>query len=119
MSAIPDVEVYRPRPRAVVVECKGEHDLATHDQMERLLADLVEANDLVVIDVTEAEFIDSSFIHNLVKVDGAARSHGARVRLQYSTAPIVARALELSGILARIEHAATREDALATGPEPH
>jgi hypothetical protein len=35
------------------------------------------------------------------------------LRLQYGTALIVRRALELSGILSRIEHASTREQALA------
>jgi anti-anti-sigma factor len=114
MSILPDVEVLQPRPGAVVVECRGEHDLTTSESLARLLTELVATNDLVVIDISEAEFIDSSFLHNLVKADRLARPRGTRVRLQFGTAPIVARALEVSGILMRIEHASTREEALGS-----
>ena len=112
MSAIPDVELLRPRPGAVVVECKGEHDLTTSDELGTLFAGLVAENDLVVIDVSEAEYVDSSFLHNLVKADRVASARGARVRLQFGTAPIVRRAFELSGVLARLEHVSTRDEAL-------
>ena len=103
----------KPRPGAVVVECTGEHDLATSESLGRLLTELVATNDLVVIDVSDAEFIDSSFLHNLVKADRLARPRGTRLRLQFGTAPVVVRALEMSGILNRIEHAPTREEAIA------
>jgi anti-anti-sigma regulatory factor len=69
MSAIPDIGVLRPRPGVVVVECKGEHDLSTSDALEQLFTALVSENDLVVVDVSQAEFVDSSFVHNLVKAD--------------------------------------------------
>lgn len=110
---LPDLEVLRPRAGAVVVVCTGEHDIATSRDLEQLLADLVAENDLVVVDVTRAAFIDSSFLHNIVKAERASRARGARLRLQVGTDLIVARALEVSGILGRIEHAHTREDALA------
>ena len=57
-------------------------------------------NILVVIDVTEAVFIDSSFLHFVVMANKAAGVHGGRRRLQVGTAPIVKSALEVSGILA-------------------
>src|SRR3954471_1449736 len=121
MSALPDVEelvdveLNRPRPGAVVVQCRGEHDLTTCVALEHLLTELVAENDLVVIDVSEAEFIDSSFIHNVIKAHRLSLPRGSRVRLQVGTAPVVRRALELSGLLARIEHAPTREQALGRG----
>ena len=113
MSILPDVEVLQPRPGAVVVECRGEHDLTTSESLGRLLTELVATNDLVVVDVSDADFIDSSFLHTLVKADRLARPRGTRLRLQFGTAPIVARALEVSGILERIEYAGTREEAIA------
>ena len=113
MSSLDDVAVSRPRAGAIVVECTGEHDVTTSEEIGNLFAELVVGNDLIVIDLSEAEFIDSSFIHNLVKLDRLARLRGTRIRLQFGTAPIVARALELSGTLDRFEHATTRADALS------
>ena len=112
MSGIADVEVLRPRSGAAVVECTGEHDMATSLEFERLLAELVSGNDLVVVDVSHAQFIDSSFLHNLVKADRLGRARGTHVRLQFATAPGVRHALEVSGILDRIESVSTREEAL-------
>ncbi len=96
-----------------VVECTGEHDCTTQEAIDRLFAGLVMENELVVIDVSEAVFIDSSFLQSLVKADRLARERGARLRLQHSTTFIVLRALEISGILTFLDSVATREDALA------
>ena len=113
MSVLLDVELLHPRERAVVVKCTGEHDLLTSPALEELLIELVASNDLVVIDVSEAEFIDSSFLHEIVKADRLARPGGTRVRLQVGSRSIVKLALEVSGILGGIESAPTREAALA------
>jgi anti-anti-sigma factor len=96
-----------------VVECKGEHDLTSRDEIGRLLSSLVARNELVVVDVSEATFIDSSFIHNVLKGNRLAVERGARFRLQHGTEPIVRRALEVSGILAQLENVTTRDEALA------
>lgn len=111
-----DVEVRRPSRHIAVVELHGEHDVATKDRLEHLLADEIAANDLVVIDVTDAEFVDSSFLHNLVKADRLARSRGSRFVLQMGTARIVRSAIEISGILHSLHWAGTREEALGTAP---
>jgi anti-anti-sigma factor len=113
MACLTDLEVLHPRPGVAVVECTGEHDLTSKDEFERLLSGLVVGNGLVVVDVSEAKFIDSSFIHNLVKADGLARQRGSRFRLQHGTELIVRRALEVSGILTYIESVSTRGAALA------
>ena len=110
---IPDLDVLRPRVGAAVVELHGEHDLATKTEVRELLTSLVETNDLVVIDVTDARFIDSSFLHNLAEADRLARSRGSRLRLQLGTASIVRKALEVSGLLERLDCAPDREQALA------
>jgi anti-anti-sigma factor len=98
-----------------VVECKGEHDIATRDQIRELFARLVAENDLVVIDVSAAQFLDSTFVLNLVTADRASRERGTSVCLQAGTEPIVRRMLEVSQILTLIEHARSREEALAKG----
>jgi len=112
LEMIPDVDVLRPRVGAAVVELHGEHDLATRSDIRELFTSLVEANDLVVVDVTDARFIDSSFLHNLAKAHRLAQGRGSRLRLQLGTAPIVRRALEVSGLLEYLDCAPDREQAM-------
>ncbi len=102
----------RPRKNAAVVECRGEHDLPTRQELADLLKRLIENNELVVVDVSEAELIDSSFVNNLFIANGLARRHGKRFRLQFATAPIVSRVLEISGIFSQLDCVGNREDAL-------
>ena len=113
MACLSDLYVFHPRPGVAVVECMGEHDCTSKNELGRLFSELVTENELVVIDVSEAEFIDSSFLHNLVLADQLARQHNSRVRLQHSTTHTVRRALEISGILAVLDSVMTREEALA------
>lgn len=107
-----DVQVERPMPGGAVVTFTGEHDLATKDAVEALLGSLIEESDHVVVDVSAAEFVDSSMIHILFKADRAARLRGSTFRLQIGTAPIVRKALELGGLLEQLDCASTREEAL-------
>lgn len=85
-----------PRPGVVVIEFRGDHDLITADAVEGLLAVLISGNDLIVVDLSEADFIDSSFLHHLVRRSGCARrredDEGA-----HGQASVVVRALMSSG----------------------
>lgn len=110
---IPDLDLLRPRAGAAVVELHGEYDLATRSEIRDLFTSLVETNDLVIIDVTDALFIDSSFLHNLANAHRLAQRRGSRLRLQLGTAPIVRAALEVSGLLEFLDCAPDREQAMA------
>ena len=107
-----DVHILRPSFGQAVVELNGEHDLETKEMLQKLLTSLIEENDLVVVDVSEAEFIDSSVLHTLLVADELAQQRGSRFRLQLGTAAIVEKALELSGLLDRLEVVPDREQAL-------
>jgi anti-anti-sigma factor len=115
MTSIADMNVARPRAGTAVVECVGEHDLSTREETGELFRALLVDHDLVVVDVTDAKFIDSSFVNNLYIANGYAHQFGKRFRLQAGTSPIVRRVLEISGVFERLDHASTREEALA-GP---
>jgi anti-anti-sigma factor len=104
------VVVVRPRAGEALIECRGEHDLLTHSRLESLLAKEVSRNDLVIVDVREAEFIDSSFLHNLVKANELARRARCRFVLQFGTASTVELALQLSGLLRTIEYVHNRDE---------
>jgi anti-anti-sigma factor len=112
-AALGRFRLVRPLTRVVVVELLGEHDLATSPRLCDLFASLVVANHLVVVDLSETEFIDCSGLDAVVRAHGLAEEHDVEFRLQLGRAPIVRRMLEISGILERIPSFSTRELALA------
>jgi anti-anti-sigma factor len=112
MDAGTDIEVIYPSPGAAVVECTGEHDMTTREEVDRLFGLLVAENELVVIDVSEARFIDSSFVNNVLKADRLARQQAKVLRLQIGTTPLVRRVLEISGVVDKLDCVDSREEAL-------
>ena len=109
------IEVSHPSDGVTVVELRGEHDGGTKAEVAALLTGEVATNALVVVDVSEALFIDSSLLHNLVRADRAATARGSRFVLQMGTAHIVRRALEISGLLTHLDVAYSRDDATRFG----
>jgi anti-anti-sigma factor len=107
-----EIRVERPAEGTAIAVFVGEHDLSRRDDVQALLDELVEDNELVVADFSEATFIDSTMIHLLLVADSAARCRGRTLCLQMGTADIVRRAFELSGVLKRLECASSREEAL-------
>jgi len=112
------VEVTYPRLGACVVTVYGDQDRGSAEEFERQLANLIERNELVVLDVSEAEFVDSSFLRNVLVADRRANEQAKRFRLQMGTAPVVRRAFEVSGVLDRLEVVGSREAALQGTVEP-
>ena len=74
--------------------------------MERLLSELLVVSDLLVVDVSEADFVDSSFLHNVLVADRRAKEQDKVFRVQMNTAPIVRRAFEVSGVLEHLTSSA-------------
>ncbi len=108
-----DVAVSRPGDSTTVIALQGEHDLATAREQGILLDGAISSSSLVVVDVTSADFIDSSVLHNLVKAHRRAENRGSHFVLQMGTAPIVRRVLEISGLLEELDCASSRDEALA------
>jgi anti-anti-sigma factor len=106
------VEVTYPKPGACVVTVHGDQDRGSADRFERQLIDLIALNELVVVDVSQAEFVDSSFLRNMLVANRRANERERRFRLQMGTAPVVRRAFEVSGVLDRLEVVGSREAAL-------
>jgi anti-anti-sigma factor len=114
-TPLQDLTVEQPHDGAAVVVFSGEHDLATTTAVESMLESLVEQNELVVADFSEAEFVDSSTLNALVRTARIAQERGTRFRVQLGTAAIVERAFQLSGVLKVLECVPTREQALRHG----
>ena len=108
------IRLVQPRPDAVVVELLGEHDLSTAPYLEHAFASLLAANSLVVVDLSETEFIDSSTLLAFVHANRLAHARGVGFRLQLPPAAVVAKTLEIGGILEQIPSFPTRETALSS-----
>src|SRR4029453_11885124 len=107
-SPLQDASVEQPGDGAAVVVFSGEHDVATAEAVESMLDSLVEQNELVVADFSEAEFVDSSTLNALVRTARIAQERGARFRVQLGTAAIVERVFQVSGVLGVLDCVPTR-----------
>lgn len=107
-----------PRAGVAVAEFQGEHDLTTKSATLHLMNELLDQSVLLVLDLSATRYIDSSFIHSLLTVNARATDCGKHVRLQFGTAPIVRKALEISGVLEVLDHVSTREEAIRWSSAP-
>ena len=88
----------------------GEIDLATVDQLEKDLKHCQESGSgNLVVDLTGADFMDSSGLRCLVMADRSYRDAGRRFALVVENGPI-SRLIELSGVEATIEVVASVEE---------
>jgi anti-sigma B factor antagonist len=110
--ALEDVQVASPQPGVAVVSVADELDLATRTEFSALLHALVRQNELVVVDFSEALFIDSSTLNVLLSGHKLALERGARLRLQLGDECAVKRTFEISGLLEVLSWASSREEAL-------
>jgi anti-anti-sigma factor len=102
-----------PETDEIVAVClEGEFDIANvstfRDQVDGRLAN---GTDLI-LDLSEATFIDSSVIHVLIDAGQAVDGRDQSVVLQLGTAPIVERALEIASIERVLPRAHGREEAV-------
>ena len=108
----PLIQIEQPGPRSSVAVLLGEHDMSTCHEVRDVLETLMQRNDLVVADISQTEFIDSTIIAVLLEAEEAARAREVKFRLQLGTTAAVEAAVKLSGILEVIECESTREAAL-------
>ena len=80
---------------AAVVRLRGEHDLATGDELRAVLA-LIDGN--VLVDLSACEFIDSTVISVLISSDHERAKEGQRLELRVLEGGQIARTIEVSGV---------------------
>ena len=110
--ALEDVQVASPQAGVAVVSVANELDLATHAEFSALLYALVRQNELVVVDFSEALFIDCSTLTVLVSAHKLALEDGACLRLQLGHECAVKRTFEISGLLQELSWVSSRDEAL-------
>ena len=127
MHVLPELKESQPRPGVAVVEVIGEHDLATAGAARDLFTRLASANELLIIDLSKTDFIDSSFLSALLHARATAADQGNSVVLQLERDSNVGRLLAMTRTVRAFDHVSTREAALAWNadeaetppPDPH
>jgi anti-anti-sigma factor len=117
MSAPPqyelgELQVFAETDEIAGLRLEGEFDVANAPQIfeqgERLLAD----DKQVILDLSDATFIDSSVIHALFRLGAVARKSGRLVVLQLGTAAVVERVIQICNIERILPRASTRPEAI-------
>jgi anti-sigma B factor antagonist len=107
------VEV-RKQDRAVVFAVQGELDLASSPTLERELDRVHDADvDLLIVDLRELRFMDSTGLHALVKANKRATEAGRRFAV-VKGGPQIQRLLSLTGVAELLTVADTPEELLRT-----
>jgi anti-anti-sigma factor len=93
-------DLVRSGSHAVVAVLAGEHDVSTLPQLREVLAAVSADNwPLVVIDLSQATFIDAAVLGALLGAGQAVTGRGGQFGLLPGTAPAVLRLLDLAGWL--------------------
>lgn len=110
---VPTIQVRSPRPHAALVVLAGEHDLHSADEVQQTFDQSLAVCDHLIVDLSAAEFIDSTTIGVLIKTREHAWELSRKFSVVLGTAPFVERTLEVSGVLPLLNVVPTVERALA------
>lgn len=108
------VRVDRPAAGVTVVGLVGEHDLASKEQIAEAIDTALAAGDAVVVDLTPAEFIDSSTLHVLVASARRAGESGRGFSLVIGGNDTVRQLFDLTGLMSQFDAAPSVDEAVAT-----
>lgn len=102
-----------PETDEIVAFClEGEFDLTSARTLDDEIDRALERGKSLILDLSEATFIDSSIIHILSRASKAARRREQTLVLQLGTAAIVERVIEISGIDQVLPRAHDRQEAV-------
>ena len=110
----PTIEILRPRPQTLVVALGGEHDLYAAPKLQQSLDPLVRGCRHLIVDLSSAEFIDSTTITALLRAKRLADEDGQRFNVVSGASTIAERTLEVAGVRQSLNVLPSLEQALAS-----
>ena len=110
---VPTIEVRSPQPHAALVVLAGEHDLYSADEVRQTLDQSLAIRDHLIVDLSRAEFIDSTIVALLLQTKQNAIELDRKFNVVLGTAPVVERILEVTGVVPLLNVVPTVEQALA------
>jgi anti-anti-sigma factor len=106
------IEVSWPRPDVAVVVLEGEHDLESAPRLELAMGDALLTCSELLVDLSLAQFIDSSTINVLVRMKREADRSGSNFSLVLDGSPNVEHTLEICRVLGRLNRVASVDAAV-------
>jgi anti-sigma B factor antagonist len=106
------IEVRWPQPGVAVVVLAGEHDLYSGDELRQALEQTLARCDHLVVDLSAAEFIDSTIVAVLIQTMKDTTELGRKFNVVLGTAPAVERILDVTGVIPLLAVVPTVEQAL-------
>ena len=107
------IEVRSPKPQVALVALAGEHDLYSGDELQQTFDQSLAVCDHLIVDLSAAEFIDSTIVAVLLQTMKNATALDRRFNVVLGTAPAVERILEVTGVIPLLNVVPTVERALA------
>lgn len=107
------IEVQWPQPRVALVVLAGEHDLYWGNELRQTFEQTLARCDHLIVDLSGAEFIDSTIIAVLLQTMKDATDLDRKFNVVLGTAPAVERILEVTGVIPLLSVVPTVERALA------
>jgi len=104
-------------PDIAIVVLGGEHDLASAPTVDRVVGDALLTCSHLIIDISPAEFIDSTIIDLLVRTKRDADNRGRHFNLVLGEAPLIERTLEICGVLPSLNRVTDVHAALESPPK--
>ena len=109
---VPTIQVRSPRPHVALVVLAGEHDLHSADELQQTFDQALAVSDHLIVDLSTAEFIDSTIVHVLLQTKKNAIELDRKFNVVLGTAPIVERILGVTGVVGRLNVVPSVEQAL-------
>ena len=109
---VPTIEVRSPQPHAAFVVLVGEHDLHSANEVQQTFDQSLAVCDHLIVDLSTAEFIDSTIIGVLMQTRKRAVELDRKFNVVLGTAPVVERILEVTGVVPLLNVVPTVERAL-------
>jgi anti-sigma B factor antagonist len=111
-GAAGNIRVVRATDTITALDLDGEFDISTAPELVERVRSVLDQGKHLIINLSDASFIDSSIVHALFTADTEARQHGRVFVLQFGTAARVERVLTISGADKKLLTAPTRADAI-------
>jgi len=115
LNTEPRTAITSPRPGVAVVVLEGEHGLESAARLKLALGEALLTCSHLVVDLSLAQFIDSSTIHVLVTMKKEADNQGCRFTLVLAGSPSIEHTLEICGVLEALNCVPTLDAALRNG----
>ena len=95
---VSETEVIRVASDRGMARFIGEHDLITKSEVAALLAELISENRRVTVDLRNATFVDSSFLHCLMVASRDAKSAGTDFDVLVAPTGPVRSVIQIAGL---------------------